>query len=269
MRTVLLRDDDTNALTPPEYLDRLYRPFLDRGLPVNLAVIPEVKTSVLRPDGRREGFISAGIGAEGPTVPIAKNRRLVEYLRANPGYHVAQHGCHHDYFEFDLPDPVEIDRRLALGARRLQEAGFAPARAFVAPYDKFSRQGLRLASRRFEVVSTGWFEWRRVPRRWWPRYLLHKARRGHHWQVGRSLLLRHPGCLLSYERPYDGMLESVKAAVMARPLTVLVTHWWEYFRDRQPNERFISILHQVGKWLAESPDVKVVTFGDVQAGHLR
>ena len=37
MRYVILRDDDTNALTPIECLETLYRPFLDRGLPVNLA----------------------------------------------------------------------------------------------------------------------------------------------------------------------------------------------------------------------------------------
>ena len=29
MRYVVLRDDDTNFLTPPECLERLYRPFLD------------------------------------------------------------------------------------------------------------------------------------------------------------------------------------------------------------------------------------------------
>ena len=35
MRYVILRDDDTNALTPVDCLERLYRPFLNRGLPVN------------------------------------------------------------------------------------------------------------------------------------------------------------------------------------------------------------------------------------------
>src|SRR5436190_17389012 len=57
MRYVILRDDDTNALTPVDCLERLYRPFLDRGFPVNLAVIPEVRTDAVGPDGRREGFL--------------------------------------------------------------------------------------------------------------------------------------------------------------------------------------------------------------------
>ena len=38
MRHVILRDDDTNALTPPECLEKLYRPFLDRGLPMSVRI---------------------------------------------------------------------------------------------------------------------------------------------------------------------------------------------------------------------------------------
>jgi hypothetical protein len=49
MRYVILRDDDTNALTPVECLERLYRPFLNLGLPVNLATIPKVRTDVIGP----------------------------------------------------------------------------------------------------------------------------------------------------------------------------------------------------------------------------
>src|SRR5215831_20430120 len=60
MRYVIIRDDDTNALTPVDCLERLYRPFLDRGLPVNLAVIPDVATDAATPDGKREGFLSVG-----------------------------------------------------------------------------------------------------------------------------------------------------------------------------------------------------------------
>jgi hypothetical protein len=264
MHTVILRDDDTNALTPPECLERLYRPFLDRGLPVNLAVIPEVRTSVLRPDGRREGFISAAVERAEPAVPLSENRRLVAYLRSNPGYHIAQHGCHHDTFEFDIGYRSEIARRLDLGGRRLREAGFAPPQTFVAPYDRFSPEGLGEVVRRFGVVSTGWFEWRRIPPRWWPRYLWYRARGRHHWRVGRTLLLRHPGCLLSCDRPYSAMLASVQSTVASRPLTVLVTHWWEYFREGRPDEAFISILHACADWLAESPNIEVLAFDELR-----
>src|SRR5262245_16585816 len=124
MRYVIFRDDDTNALTPIDCLERLYRPFLDRGLPVNLAVIPDVATDAATPDGKLEGFLTAGNGRTDhvraglafqpalhtesstavdsrPTIPIANNAALVRYLLENRGYQIVQHGCHHDPFEFD------------------------------------------------------------------------------------------------------------------------------------------------------------------------
>src|SRR6185295_12749156 len=112
MRYVILRDDDTNALTPVECLERLYRPFLDRGLPVNLALIPDVATDAVTPDGKPEGFLFAKNGVKSRTVAIGNSPRLVEYLLKNPGYGIAQHGCHHDPFEFDRESPVEICARL-------------------------------------------------------------------------------------------------------------------------------------------------------------
>src|SRR5437588_10209204 len=56
MRYVILRDDDANALTPIDCLERLYRHWLDRGLPVNLAVIPNVSNDVITPDTNTEDF---------------------------------------------------------------------------------------------------------------------------------------------------------------------------------------------------------------------
>lgn len=261
MRYVIIRDDDTNALTPVACLERLYRPFLERGLPVNLAVVPEVRTDARLPDGRPEGFLPPNAVAKaGETAPLAESVELVSYLHANPGYRVAQHGCYHDYFEFDRTDRAEIARRLDLGAQRLREAGFADVRAFVAPHDKLSRAAYEEVARRFRVISTGWFEWRRLPRRWWPLYVLKKISGRPHWRVGRTRLLSHPGCLLSYMQPYETMLESIRRAVSRRRITVLVTHWWEYFRDGVPDERFIRVLHETAEFLASQPDICVTTF---------
>src|SRR6266404_1622455 len=133
MRYVILRDDDTNALTPVECLETLYRPFLDRGLPVNLSVIPEVRVNVTLPDGRPEGFLMGRPGGN-ETKPIGQNPKLVRYLQKNPGYHVVQHGCHHDYFEFAGQERGAMAQRIEHGTRRLLEAGFPRPQAFVAPY---------------------------------------------------------------------------------------------------------------------------------------
>jgi hypothetical protein len=47
---------------------------------------------------------------------------------------------------------------------------------------------------------------------------------------------------------------------------VLVVHWWEFFRDGEPDQRLIGVLHEVADWLASRTDVRVVSFADVAAG---
>ncbi len=268
MRYVILRDDDTNALTPPECLDRLYRPFLDRGLPVNLSIIPEVRTDVRRPDGRPEGFLMARTGAEPGTMPMADNPRLVSYLAANVGYHIAQHGCYHDYNEFNRIDGAEAVRRLDHGAQRLMEAGLGRSRVFVAPYDLFSRASLAATAGRYDVVSTCWFDLRGMPCTWWPRYALSTLRNQPHWRTGKSLMLSHPGCLLSHRRPLDTMLDAIRRTTQSQSVTVLVTHWWEYFINNKPDEAFINVLHQTADYLANDSGIRVVSFDDVADGRV-
>src|SRR3954463_16641592 len=108
MHYVVLRDDDTNALTPVRCLERLYRPFLERELPVNLAVIPEVSTNARMADGSPEGFLAAADQSERERVRMEPKGELTRYLLSDPRFAIAQHGGLHDYCEFDLED-----RRLA------------------------------------------------------------------------------------------------------------------------------------------------------------
>src|SRR5437660_8060029 len=185
MRYVIVRDDDTNAFTPVECLERLYRPFLDRGLPVNLATIPNVATGTKLPDGRPEGFLRFKNGTTEPAVSIDSNRELVEYLRRKRGYHIVQHGFEHDCLQFDRDSAEEVAHRMDRGRAFLRQAGFDLPETFVAPYDKLSRASLLAAAQRFRVLSTGWFELRRLPWSWWPNYVLKKARGSAHWQVGK------------------------------------------------------------------------------------
>jgi hypothetical protein len=263
MRYVILRDDDTNALTPVECLERLYRPFLARNLPVNLAVIPDVATNALTPEGRAEGFLFAKNGTSSATVPMSENPALVRYLRENSNYHVVQHGCHHDCFEFDRKSPADIAARLEHGLKTLAAAGFPRPVTFVAPHDKLSRASYRAVAKRFLVISSGWFELERLPLSWWPKYVAKKARHTPHWRVNGTLLLSHPGCLLSAQRDYGTMLDQIVSSVNSRQVTVLVTHWWEYFPNSRPNEEFIRVLHQTADYLASQEDLKVISFAEL------
>src|SRR6266567_336668 len=228
MRYVILRDDDANALTPINCLERLYRPWLERGLPVNLAVIPNVRTDVTTPDHKPEGFLLGNHNGAARALPMAGNEKLVAYLLDNPGFHILQHGYHHERFEFDCGDPAEIRRRFNQGRQLLADAGFPVPQTFVAPHDRFSRASLAEAVQQFRVVSTGWFEAGRLPFSWWPKYAWGKLSGSPHWRAGRASLLTHPGCLLSRDRPLEAILDSVFAEIERNRLTVLVTHWWEY-----------------------------------------
>jgi hypothetical protein len=273
MRYVIIRDDDTNALTPVSCLERLYRPLLDRGWPVNLATIPAVAIDTKMPDGCPEGYLNASETESDSTChsrtedgrirPIGTNRKLVSYLLENPGYRIVQHGCHHDYLEFDRPSQSEVSQRLDKGAQLLMEAGFPRPQSFVAPYDKLSRTSLIEVARRFRVLSTGWFELGRLPRRWWPRYVIKKLKARPHWRIDSTLLLSHPGCLLSYTRSKANMLETIMDHINGHQLTVLVTHWWEYFRGGHADEPFIDLLHQTADRLASRGDIKVIAFSDL------
>lgn len=263
MHYVILRDDDTNALTPVECLEQLYRPFLDRGLPVNLALIPNVRTDTISPDGTLEKYLLAKRADTPRELPIASNPGLVRYLHENPGFNVLQHGYDHSLFEFGCDQRAEIAHRLEQGTAALAAAGFQNLKTFVAPYDRFSRISLREVAKRFSVISAGWFELRRLPFAWWPQYAMKKMLKRAHWKVGRTTLLTHPGCLLSYQRPYSTMLESVKKQVESQRLTVLVTHWWEYFRDGKPDSAMIGILHATADWLAGHPNVRVISFDEL------
>ncbi len=268
MRYVILRDDDTNALTPVECLESLYRPFLSRNLPVNLAVIPRVRTDSLNSEGATEGFLFARQGTTAPELSLAANPALIRYLWDNPGFRILQHGCDHSLYEFASERAEDVALRLEQGAAEFPVAGFARPETFVAPYDRFSRASLFETARRFRVISGGWFELRRLPMRWWSRYALKKMLKRRHWRIGTTTLLTHPGCLLSYRKDYGTMLDCVKRNVGNHHLTVLVTHWWEYFRGGKPDGALRGILHDTAEWLANQPDLRVISFADLIDGKI-
>ncbi|MDQ6632722.1 MAG: DUF2334 domain-containing protein [Verrucomicrobiota bacterium] len=263
MKYVILRDDDTNAFTPVEYLERLFRPFLNRGMPVNLATIPNVTRHAQEADGRPEQFLMAANNKTEENTPIARNHKLVTYLKENSGFHILQHGYQHSYFEFDQNNRRDLINCLEKGTELLMEAGFPKPVTFVAPYDQLSKTSLVEVAKRFRVLSTGWFQLNKLPLSWWPQYVLKKKRKTPHWRIGSTLLLSHPGCLLSCHKPFDTMLNQIKQSIDSRRLTVLVSHWWEYFRDNTPNEEHIGVLHEVAAYLASRNDLQVISFDDL------
>jgi hypothetical protein len=101
---------------------------------------------------------------------------------------------------------------------------------------------------------------RRLPVSWRPRLVWKKLAGRPHWRIGSTHLLSHPGCLLSHQRPLDTILPAIKRAVQQQKITVLVTHWWEYFNDGVPYDAFIRVLHQTADLLASDPSLVVLPF---------
>ena len=64
------------------------------------------------------------------------------------------------------------------------------------------------------------------------------------------------------------MLNAIVRQINDSKVTVLVTHWWEYFRDGKPDEPFIAFLHETASYLATHPDIKVITFDDLVSGKI-
>jgi hypothetical protein len=215
-----------------------------------------------------EGYLAQGRPSAAATVKLTESPDLVNYLRANPGYELAQHGCYHDLLEFDRLSGAEAHQRLEAGARQFAAAGFPRPVAFVAPQDRLSRPALQAVAERFNVLSTGWFELGRQPAAWLPAYFLRKLRGRPHWKIGHTALLSHPGCLLSYQRPLDRMIANVQRAVESQTLTVLVTHWWEYYRTGQPDEPLIAVHHELADYLASVPDLRVISFRELSEGQI-
>jgi hypothetical protein len=107
-----------------------------------------------------------------------------------------------------------------------------------------------------------------LPLSWWPNYALKKSLKQPHWQVGKTLLLTHPGCHLSYHRSYETMLSDIIRSIESRKVTVLVTHWWEYFRDNKPDDKFIGILHETADFLSRRKDIQTLRFDDLASGKI-
>lgn len=268
MRTVLIRDDDANGTTPPDWLELLYRPFLQRGWRVNLSVIPEVRTDVRLPDGRLEGFLHGPCAGEPGTLALGTNRALVSYLRGEPGYHLALHGLHHDFpggrFEFDRDDVADLEARVQRGLARFEEAGLSRPCTFVAPQDRMSRVAMDLVARHFPVVSGSWYDLRRVPWRWWPAYVVQKkVLRRDRFRLGGALFLGHPGCRFRPDRDPEEARRAVLAHVAAHDLTVVVLHHWEFFPNGREDPARVRALHSLVEDIAAFPGSRVVAFRDL------
>lgn len=240
MTLVLVRDDDANATTDPVRLERVYAPLLDVGVPVNFAVIPEVALDTFGPDGRREGFIEASHPASSECITLEQSTPLCAWLRAHEGQlDVLMHGLSHrrgpDGTEFGAVGPREASAKLLRGLSVISTAlGRAP-RGFVAPWDALSRGALTIATRAFDLVSTGWVDRRKLPPSAWPAHFAERLLRTEVLRVGQGWVVRHRGCKLQNTTPVDRIPDIVHSLIGGTRVGVIVLHHWQFWQRSEPH----------------------------------
>ncbi len=263
MRYVIIRDDDLNALTPIDSLEKLYRPFLQRGLPVNLATIPLVNTKACIPSGAHEEFLLYRKDSDPSFVSIGSNPKLVDYILSHPLYHIAQHGYHHNYHEFASQNQEEIIHWLEDGLRLMEKAGFPRAAAFVAPQDVISKTAMDEIVKRFPVVVKNWYAKNMLPLRFWPPYFLKKLQGHTHFRARNITFLERERSYLAHDFPLEQILDKIEENIASETLTVIATHWWSFFKDPSRTERLIQVYHTLADRLAKDQNIRVITYKDL------
>jgi hypothetical protein len=161
---IIIRDDDVSYFTKPQCLENIYRPLLELGLPINLAVIPIMYT---------QSYVALRIqdyfALNEPVKPVkydkkylmlvGENEDLVDFVKQH-NFEVLQHGLMHEKFqkhstfipEFCINNAVELQRRAELGIKILSKTFGKRPRFFVPPWDVLSKQGYDVTSKLFDGV---------------------------------------------------------------------------------------------------------------------
>lgn len=233
MRLVLLRDDDANATTDPERLERVYAPLLDAAMPVCFAVIPNVALDTMGPDGRREGFLSPTTPATGGTRALEPSDPLAAWLRRHDAHvdvllHGLSHGRVREGTELGALGRDEAAARLREGRQLLRAALDRVPLGFVAPWDAVSPGALAAITDAFDLFSTGFVDRRRLPLRAWPAHVRERLTQSGAVRVGRSWVLRHGGCRITGTTPPEDVARIVDELCARARVAVIVLHHWHF-----------------------------------------
>lgn len=240
MTIVFVRDDDANACTDPSRLERVYAPLLDAGIPLNLAVIPEVGFDTLAPDGTREAYLPEDVAARSEPRPLRQDSPLSRWIAEHPAQlSVLMHGLSHRRrrggTEFGGLSSAEARAAIARGLQILTEALGQTPFGFVAPWDAMSRGALRAATEAFDLISTGWVDRSRLEIGDWPAHALERISHSHVLGVRHAWVLRHAGCKVQATTSEEEVPGLVAALTAGPEVAVIVLHHWMYWnRDRHP-----------------------------------
>lgn len=272
--SILVRDDDISAFTQPEILQRVHEPLLKRNLPLNLAVIPQVRTDIRGGALERIYFSQEGLEFE-PFIPPLKrglgesyglkyNLALCTFLRQAPNIEVLQHGFAHTWeggnAEFLHKNKNLLQQWLNKGKALITEALEKEIQFFVPPWDVISQEAAGFIRKSHLGISL-----KEPPRFFlplWRRFNIKHSRISSRflWS-GRLLLLGHPGYIISRFNSAEYMYAKIKELLNKEDIIVLVVHHWEFFFDwAEEDSKFLLCWHKILEELISNPDIEFLTF---------
>jgi peptidoglycan/xylan/chitin deacetylase (PgdA/CDA1 family) len=248
MTIFLIRDDDPNATTDPERLERTYAPLLDAGLKIAFSVIPRVALDTKDPAGERERFIDRAWRDAPDEVMLTHGAPLSAWLRAHAGeVDVMMHGLSHRRVrggtELGALTREEADARFVQGRDILRTAlGHAPA-GIVAPWDAYSRGSLLAATDHFSLVSTSYVDRVRLPPEAWPAHVMERITRRETLRVNGSWVVRHRGGRFD-GRTNPGVVPGVLAELAKdAEVAVIVLHHWMFWDGPSPHPVVVALAN--------------------------
>jgi Uncharacterized protein conserved in bacteria (DUF2334) len=240
MTIFLLRDDDANATTDPQRLERAYAPLLDAGHALNLSVIPEVALDTRAPDGVRERFLSEDSPDDDRVVPLTADAPMARWLRAHrvnvePLVHGLTHRRVRAGTEFGALDEQAAGARMDRGRKLLEAAVHGAVSGFVAPWDAMSNGAIVAASTRFRVLSTSWLDRSKLPVRWWGAHYAERLRKSETLRLGDAWVVRHRGGPIGAELDPSAVASVVDRLAHRAEVCVIVLHHWMFWGSSEPH----------------------------------
>ncbi len=273
-RYILIRDDDVSFFTRPQVLQRVHGPLFSGRLPLNLAVIPNVRGDIrgtnanriyLREEGLEyEPFIPPHMRGKAESFPVGRNGELCNFIRANPQIEVVQHGYSHEWAggtaECAGRYSKELAAQLRVGRKIIQRETRQDTRFFVPPWDALSRDLVETIREVFDGVSMKDASREMLP--FGQRLFARRPRLSKRCLLsGDFLCVGHPGYIVSRFNQHDDMRRGVMDIVAAERVVVLVTHHWEFFFDwGAADEALLKAWHEILEELIARPDVEFLTF---------
>jgi len=283
---IIIRDDDVSYFTKPQCLENIYRPLLELGLPINLAVIPIMYT---------QSYVALRIqdyfALNEPVKPVkydkkylmlvGENEDLVDFVKQH-NFEVLQHGLMHEKFqkhstfipEFCINNAVELQRRAELGIKILSKTFGKRPRFFVPPWDVLSKQGYDVTSKLFDGVLLASmalsgrrnigklldFFPRHLPFNFIPSFFVYRMK-GKNYCIfrGKFLVLEHRGLSIWTNFNEEALFDMFKYFSLKWRNIVIVNHHWLL----ASNPKLLDMWYKLVNYILSDDRFNIVSISDL------